>query len=215
MAGGSNNAASTTHVAHKACMEALARIAGAAVKASDSPFHGADPAVLVMREGVLQGPGGRAEPLQKAIGRLGAKVEVYAENVPTGLPPEAMAGLYKGLPMMARGSGRKDFTTYAFGAQFVEGPGARAYAGGPRPAHRFGVAAGNIINPLTAYSQLMGGAIWGLSSALHEGTELDLANAAYINKNLADYLVPVKRRYAFGGDRPWSPSTTRASIRSA
>ena len=28
VAGGSNNAASTTHVAHKACMEALARIAG-------------------------------------------------------------------------------------------------------------------------------------------------------------------------------------------
>ena len=191
VAGGSNNAASTTHVAHKACMEALARIAGAAVKASDSPFHGADPAALVMREGVLQGPGGRPEPLQKAIGRVGAKVEVYAENVPTGLPPEAMAGLYKGLPMMARGSGRKDFTTYAFGAQFVE---VRVHARtreirAPRIVSAF--AAGNIINPLTAYSQLMGGAIWGLSSALHEETELDLANARYINKNLADYLVPV------------------------
>jgi xanthine dehydrogenase YagR molybdenum-binding subunit len=191
VAGGSNNAASTTHIAHKACMECLAKIAGAAVAADDSPFHGADPAALKLRDGALMGADGKSEPLQKAVGRLGAKLEVYAENVPKGLAPEAMAGLYKGQPMMARGSGRKDFTTYAFGAQFVE---VRVHARtrevrAPRIVSAF--AAGNIINPLTAYSQLMGGAIWGLSSALHEATELDLSHARYINDNLADYLVPV------------------------
>jgi xanthine dehydrogenase YagR molybdenum-binding subunit len=191
VAGGSNNAASTTHVAHKACMECLAKIAGAAVAADDSPFHGADPAALKLQDGALMGADGKSEPLQKAVGRLGAKLEVYAENVPKGLAPEAMAGLYKGQPMMARGSGRKDFTTYAFGAQFVE---VRVHARtrevrAPRIVSAF--AAGNIINPLTAYSQLMGGAIWGLSSALHEATELDLSHARYINDNLADYLVPV------------------------
>ena len=37
----------------------------------------------------------------------------------------------------------------------------------------------------------MGGAIWGLSSALFESTEIDLQSARYINKNLADYLIPV------------------------
>ncbi|MBV9508754.1 MAG: xanthine dehydrogenase family protein molybdopterin-binding subunit, partial [Caulobacteraceae bacterium] len=31
----------------------------------------------------------------------------------------------------------------------------------------------------------------GLSSALHEATELDLAHARYVNDNLADYLIPV------------------------
>ena len=191
VAGGSNNAASTTHVAHKACMEALAKIADAAVKASDSPFHGADPATLTLADGALKGPGNASEPLQKAVQRVGAKLEVYAENIPTGLQPEAMAGLYKGQPMMARGSGRKDFTTYAFGAQFVE---VRVHARtrevrAPRIVSAF--AAGNIINPLTAYSQLMGGAIWGLSSALYEATELDLPHARYINHNLADYIIPV------------------------
>jgi xanthine dehydrogenase YagR molybdenum-binding subunit len=191
VAGGSNNAASTTHVAHKACMEALARIAAAAVKASDSPFHGADPAGLALADGALRGPGGKSEPLQNAVGRVGAKLEVYAENIPKGLQPEAMAALYKGQPMMARGSGRKDFTTYAFGAQFVE---VRVHertreVRAPRIVSAF--AAGNIINPLTAYSQFMGGAIWGLSSALHEATELDLSHARYINDNLADYMVPV------------------------
>ncbi len=37
----------------------------------------------------------------------------------------------------------------------------------------------------------MGGAIWGLSSALHEQTEIDPRSARYINDNLADYLIPV------------------------
>ncbi len=191
VAGGSNNAASTTHVAHRACMDVLTKIAAAAVAASDSPFQGADSSLLKLKDGALTGPDNKSEPLQKAVGRVGSKIEVYAENVPTGLQPEAMAGLYKGQPMMARGSGRKDFTTYAFGAQFVEvrvNERTREVRA-PRIVSAF--AAGNIINPLTAYSQLMGGAIWGVSSALHEETELDIQHARYINDNLADYLVPV------------------------
>ena len=52
-------------------------------------------------------------------------------------------------------------------------------------------AAGRIMNPRTARSQLMGGMIWGISSALHEATEIDPRNARYVNDNLADYLMPV------------------------
>jgi xanthine dehydrogenase YagR molybdenum-binding subunit len=191
VAGGSNNAASTSNVVHKACMEAASKIAQAAVTDKDSPFHDVDPTRLKLEAGMLRGPGSQSETLQKAVGRLGAKIEIYAENIPKGLAPDALSALYKGQMMMARGSGRKDFTTYAFGAQFVE---VRVHERtreirAARIVSAF--AAGNIINPLTAYSQLMGGAIWGLSSALHEATELDIPNARYINHNLADYLVPV------------------------
>ena len=52
-------------------------------------------------------------------------------------------------------------------------------------------AAGRLMNTRTARSQLMGGMIWGISSALHEATEIDQRNARYVNDNLADYLVPV------------------------
>jgi xanthine dehydrogenase YagR molybdenum-binding subunit len=52
-------------------------------------------------------------------------------------------------------------------------------------------AAGTIINPMAARSQFMGGVIWGLSSALHEATEIDAGTARYTNANLADYMVPV------------------------
>ena len=37
----------------------------------------------------------------------------------------------------------------------------------------------------------MGGLIWGMSSALHEATEVDNRYARYVNDNLADYLLPV------------------------
>jgi len=47
------------------------------------------------------------------------------------------------------------------------------------------------MNTRTARSQYMGGMIWGISSALHEATEIDKARARYVNDNLADYLVPV------------------------
>ena len=191
VAGGSNNAASTTHVAAKACQEVKSRIAAAAVRDGDSPFHGADSATLQLSDGKLIGPGNASESLSEAIGRIGGRLEVYAEYVPEGLPSAAAAGLYKGELMMAMGTARQDVTAYAFGAHCVE---VRVHSRTceirvPRVVSAF--AAGTIINPLAAHSQLMGGAIWGLSSALHESTELDLAAARYINDNLADYLIPV------------------------
>ena len=52
-------------------------------------------------------------------------------------------------------------------------------------------ASRRIVNTRTAHSQYMGGMIWGIGSALHEGTEVDAGAARYVNTNLADYLVPV------------------------
>ena len=37
----------------------------------------------------------------------------------------------------------------------------------------------------------MGGMIWGLSSALHEKTEIDGRAARYLNDNLSEYHIPV------------------------
>ncbi len=190
VAGGSNNTASTTHVVVKACEEVRRRIAEAAAKDEGSPFHGTDPATLKLSGGTLAGHGS-SEPLGKAVGRTGGRLEVYAENVPAGLPASAMAGLYKGQVTFSRGEGRKDVTAYAFGAHFVE---VRVHSRTrevrvPRVVSAF--AAGTIINPLTAYSQYMGGVIWGVSSALHEATEIDAGSARYTNDNLADYMVAV------------------------
>jgi len=191
VAGGSNNAASTTHAAAKACEEVRAKVALAAVQNNASAFAGANPADLKLKDRRLVGPNGKSEPLKTAVARVGQTVEAHVENVPEGLPPEAAQGLYQGKQVMSRGTGRKDVTAYAFGAHLVE---VRIHSltreiRAPRAVSAF--AAGTIVNPLTAYSQYMGGAIWGLSSALHEATEIDRGAARYVNTNLADYLIPV------------------------
>ncbi|HEY3951473.1 xanthine dehydrogenase family protein molybdopterin-binding subunit [Phenylobacterium sp.] len=191
VAGGSNNAASTTNVAMKACEGVRSRLALAAVKNNAGAFAGADAAGLKLVSGKLVGPGGKSEPLAKAVARIGGVVEVHAENVPEGLPPDAAQGLYQGKMAMVRGTGRKDVTAYAFGAQFVEVRVHRLTREIRTPRVVSAFAAGTIVNPLTAYSQFMGGAIWGLSSALHEATEIDPSAARYVNTNFADYLIPV------------------------
>jgi xanthine dehydrogenase YagR molybdenum-binding subunit len=125
------------------------------------------------------------------MARAGHRLEAYAENVPEGLHATAMADLMKGKPAMLRGFGRKDVTAFAFGAQFVEVHVHRLTCEIRVPRVVSAFAAGTIVNPKTAHSQFMGGAIWGLSSALLEATELDKEAARYVNDNLADYLVPV------------------------
>ncbi|MDB5462924.1 MAG: xanthine dehydrogenase, molybdenum binding subunit apoprotein [Phenylobacterium sp.] len=191
-AGGSNNAASTCNVVAKACEEVRSRLAMAAAQANDSAFSGADPATLRLAGRALVGPGGRREPLAKALARVtGGTLEVHGESLPEGLPPTALADLYKGTDAILRGEQRKDVRAFAFGAHFVEVRIHRQTREIRTPRAVSAFAAGTIINPFTARSQLMGGAIWGLGSALHEATEIDLPTARLVNTNFADYMVPV------------------------
>ena len=53
------------------------------------------------------------------------------------------------------------------------------------------VAAGRILNPKTARSQVMGGAIWGMGVALHEETLIDHHFGRIMNANIVEYHIPV------------------------
>jgi xanthine dehydrogenase YagR molybdenum-binding subunit len=53
------------------------------------------------------------------------------------------------------------------------------------------VAAGKIINPKTARSQILGGMVWSISKALREETISDHKLGKYMNQNLAEYHIPV------------------------
>jgi xanthine dehydrogenase YagR molybdenum-binding subunit len=53
------------------------------------------------------------------------------------------------------------------------------------------VAAGRILNPKTARSQVMGGIVWGIGAALEEESVIDQNFGRFINHNLAEYHVPV------------------------
>ncbi|MGQ9365976.1 xanthine dehydrogenase family protein molybdopterin-binding subunit [Azospirillum sp. A39] len=53
------------------------------------------------------------------------------------------------------------------------------------------VAAGRIINPKTAASQVLGGVVWGLGMGLEEETLTDHRLGRIVNHDLAEYHVPV------------------------
>jgi xanthine dehydrogenase YagR molybdenum-binding subunit len=117
-------------------------------------------------------------------------IEEYSEFIPKGLGPDALSALYAGNLHLVGGP-HGDKVMYAMGAEFVE---VRVHAltreiRVPRMVGAF--AAGRLMNTRTVHSQYIGGMIWGVSSALHEATEIDLRNARYVNTNLADYMVPV------------------------
>nr|MDZ8007326.1 xanthine dehydrogenase family protein molybdopterin-binding subunit [Nostoc sp. DedSLP05]MDZ8101927.1 xanthine dehydrogenase family protein molybdopterin-binding subunit [Nostoc sp. DedSLP01] len=85
----------------------------------------------------------------------------------------------------------KKFTHYSFGAHFAEiqfHPG----LGELRVTRYVGAfAAGRIVNPKTAHSQLIGGIIWGIGMALMEQSIVDPRLGRVVNSNLAEYLIPV------------------------
>ena len=127
---------------------------------------------------------------RRAQGMQGA-IEVYAENIPEGLPPDSIGKLYQGRNALGGGLEGEKVAMAAFGAIFVE---VRVHARTcevrvPRVMGAF--AAGRIVSPRQAHSQLTGGLIWGIGAALHEETEIDRRTARYMNDNLSEYLVPV------------------------
>jgi xanthine dehydrogenase YagR molybdenum-binding subunit len=190
---GSSGAASICTVVAKACQMLRARLVSAAVKRKSSPLHGVEADSVDIRDAQLVSDG-RAEPLAEAIRRAGRgkSIVVEASNNPQGAPPVIGPALVrKGMPIIVGGSGLKDHIQYAFGAQFVEVRIHRVTGQIRVPRLVGAYAAGRILNPRTARSQLMGGQVWGVASALLEATEIDHRTARYVNDNLADYLLPV------------------------
>jgi len=88
------------------------------------------------------------------------------------------------------GEERTKHSFSSFGVQFCE-VRVHSWTREIRVSRMLGVFdAGRIINAQAARSQLMGGMIWGVSAALHEGLEID-ANGRFANGDLASYLLPV------------------------
>lgn len=195
VAGGSNATASICNAVAMACDEIRERLAQGAVHA-DGQLGGADPSHLRLSQGKLVAPDGRSESLKEAIMRLGfGPVEAHAKYTPEISSASVKLMGHKliegGISAMTSGSSVKDHVQYAFGAEFVE---VRIHKRTreirvPRIVGAF--AAGRIVSPTTARSQLLGGLIWGVASALHEATEIDERVARYVNDDLAEYLIPV------------------------
>ncbi|MEV7327868.1 xanthine dehydrogenase family protein molybdopterin-binding subunit [Micromonospora sp. NPDC093244] len=85
--------------------------------------------------------------------------------------------------------GQPGLPRYAYGAQFAE-VRVDATTGEVRLNRMLGVfAAGRVVNPTTARSQLIGGMTMGLSMALHEEGLLDERYGDWVNHDLATYHI--------------------------
>ena len=142
-----------------------------AVADPGSPLHGADPADVVVQDGVM---------------RAGTAAEAYTELLGRAMRPDAeAAGSWNPTaPDVPYGM-------VTFGAQFAE-VAVDPELGLVRVRRMTGAfAPGRVLNPRTVRSQLMGGMLWGLGQALLEANRMDPGTGRWVSSSLGEYLVPV------------------------
>lgn len=89
------------------------------------------------------------------------------------------------------GSLKEAFSHYSFGAHFAE-VGVDRDTGEVRLRRMLGVfTGGRILNAKTARSQAIGGMTFGVGAALMEDAVMDPRSGTFVNRDLAEYHVPV------------------------
>lgn len=175
IAGGSGQTATAGNALHAAGQNAVAQLAELAMSDRESPLHGASREEIVAHDGRLwiADDDRRSDGFDEIMFRHG-RVEIEGTGNASRSPRASKA-----------------YSMYAHGAVFAE---VRVdpelfQARVTRLVGAF--AAGRIVNPKLAESQLMGGMIWGLSFALHEEAKTDQRTGRIMNSDLAGYHVPV------------------------
>lgn len=176
VAGGSGHTATAGTALYNAGAAIVRQLTELATADRQSPLFGAGNAELVARNGRLHHPSeeGRSDSYAEILARAGrSKIE----------------GSGKGGRDPASAEARAMFSHGAVFAEVKVDPD----LGQARVSRLVGAfAAGRIINPRLAESQLQGGMIWGLSFALHEEGLHDRRSGRPINADLAGYHVPIQ-----------------------
>lgn len=168
--GGQFGAATAGSAAYDAGMNLRKALTDLAVGDPNSPLYGG-PAEYVTFENGNIAIANRSETLAALVARA-APEGVYVEG---SISPAADA---------------RDYSQHTYGAHFAE-VGVDTVTGEVRMRKMFGVfAAGRILNAKTARSQITGGMIWGVGTALTESNVVDPRYGSFINQDMAGYLVP-------------------------
>lgn len=174
LAGGSQQTASvglSVMIAHQALVAELLTLAG-----NDSPLAGLRAEEVESADGGLRkvDDPGRFESYASILARAGRSELSVEGNAP--MPLETM-----------------HWSMHSHGAMFCE-VRVNAVNGETRVSRFLGsFDCGRILNPKTAASQFRGGIIMGLGLALMEETQFDARKGRIMNRNLADYHLPVHR----------------------
>ena len=190
VAGGSRQTASLSAAVRDACRRVNAELVRVAL-APGGPLEGADEVGVVFADGRMTA-GDRSAPLEDVVARLPfGVVNMRGSWVPETADPKSVRELYRSGATTLVGMTTRTHARASFGANFVE-VSVDPLTGEIRVPRMVGAfAAGRILNERTARSQLQGGMIWGVGSALHEATEIDHRAARFVNSDLGEYLVPV------------------------
>jgi xanthine dehydrogenase YagR molybdenum-binding subunit len=172
--GGSWGAANSSTAVHRACEALREKLLATACSDARSPLHGLDSSGAVFAGGNV------------SIGRASeALSEIVARNHPDGVEAEGE------IVFMSDDPNYGAYAIHTYGAHFAE-VGVDADTAEIRPRRMLGVfSVGRVLNAKTARSQLIGGMIWGVGAALEEEAVVDTRSGAFVNRDLAQYLVPV------------------------
>jgi xanthine dehydrogenase YagR molybdenum-binding subunit len=172
--GGSQSVASVSPAVREAASQARAKLIAMAIADSGSPLSGGSIDDVTVNNGwvISRADPSKRDPAAAVIARNGGKpIEAIATTKP--------------------GDEKQQFAFHSFGAVFTE-VHVDADLGTIRVPRIVAVYdVGSLLNEKTAHSQLMGGLVWGIGSALTEKSELDTRYGRYTNANLAEYHVPV------------------------
>jgi len=168
--GGQFGAASAGSAALATGMVLRKTLAEMAVADPASPLYGAQAAAADFRDGLITVEN-RSETLASLVARLApAGVEVEGSSAPA--------------------ADARNFAQHAYGATFAE-VGVSSVTGEIRIRRMLGAfACGRILNAKTARSQITGGMIWGVGTALHEVNRVDERYGSFIGQDLGGYLIP-------------------------
>ncbi|MGA0594543.1 xanthine dehydrogenase family protein molybdopterin-binding subunit [Enterovirga sp. CN4-39] len=175
IAGGSGHTATAGMALHSAGADVIAKLAQLATSDERSPLFGGGNAGVIARAGRLhrRDDESRSESYADILARAGL-AEIEGRGSASADP-----------------SSQESYAMHAHGAVFAEVK-VDPELGQIRASRIVGAfAAGRIINPRLARSQLYGGMIWGLSFALHEHAVTDRRSGRIMNANLGEYHVPV------------------------
>ncbi len=194
IAGGSGQTASLAAAALQACEQITRAAADLARKAPDSPLHGRRPAELRPARGGLvrtDAPAG-AEHAGESYAAILSRAGLAQLEHRTG--SDSRLRQAAGQARWAAGflRDRRRFVRAATGAHFCE-VRVDADTGEVRVSRWLGVFdVGRVINAKTATSQLRGGIVMGIGSALTEETLVDPRTGRIVNAGLGEYHVPVQ-----------------------
>ena len=175
--GGSWTAASVGSAVKAVCEDVTKKLLKLATKTKSSPFYGSDIKKLAIDSGFIMAIDDSSKGISITDVMRLAGVNSIEETSTSG-------------PSL---SAKKKYTFNSHSAVFAEVKVDEDLGIVRVTRVVCAVAAGKILNPKTASSQIMGAVVWGISKALEEETKMDHQYGRFMNHNLSEYHVPVNK----------------------